>query len=36
LDFDEIENMLNNSDSEEAVEYMSMFLFAGKNRFCLK
>lgn len=36
LDFDDIENMLNNSDSEEAAEYVSMFLFAGKNRFCLK
>ena len=36
LDFDEIESILNNSDSEEAAEYVSMFLFAGKNRFCLK
>lgn len=36
LDFDDIEDKLNNSDKYDAVEYVSMFLFAGKNCFCLK
>ena len=35
-DFDEIESILNSSNQDDTVEYVLMFLFAGKNRFCLK